>query len=239
MERDEHLAHLRSDIDGFAAAVEHGPLEAPVPWCGAWTLGDLGEHLGGVHRWARSCILTARPGAPDPDPAPADGAGMAEWLRAGGAALVDALTTIDLDGPTWHPFPVPRVGAVWPRRQAQETSVHRWDAQRAIGQAPSIDPRLAADGIDEYFALALPRLMIRESVGAPAQTVLVRATDTGDEWHVGAGDGGIVAVTDATAPSTVLTGAAADVLLALWRRPLPGGAVTVQGDRSWLDLGGM
>ena len=48
----------------------------------------------------------------------------------------------------------------------------------------------------------------------------------------------VVAV-EAGEPSTVVGGAAADVLLALWRRPVPAGAVEVGGDRAWLDLGGM
>jgi uncharacterized protein (TIGR03083 family) len=238
MDRAAYLDHLADDIDRCAVALETGPLDAPVPWCGDWVLADLGEHLGSVHRWATSCMLTARPGSPEPDPAPVDEAAMAAWLRRGGAALLDALRSIDLDAPTWHPFTVARVGAVWPRRQAQETSVHRWDAERAIGITPSIDAALAADGIDEYFVLALPRLIKREGVAAPGRSMLVRTTDTGDSWHVAAGDGGIVAV-EAGEPATVVSGAAADVLLALWRRPVAAGAVEVSGDRAWLDLGGM
>lgn len=240
MDRDDYLRHLRADVDRFAAALEQGPLDAPVTWCGEWTLADLGEHLGYVHRWATRAVLTGARGEPDPDPAPADGAGMADWLRAGAEPLVAALAAVDVDGPTWHPFPVPRVGAVWPRRQAQETSVHRWDAQRAIGLAASIEPALAADGIDEYFVLALPRLMRREGVVAPEGSLRVRAVDTGDEWHVASVDGAIVAVGEDVTPSVTVDGTAEHVLLSLWRRPVPDEAVTVVGaDPGWLQLGGM
>ena len=239
MERDEHLDHLRADVERFAAALERGPLDAPVSWCGEWRLADLGVHLGGVHRWATSCVLTGRPGAPEPDPAPADGPGLAAWLRAGGVPLVDALAAVDLDGPTWHPFPVPRVGRVWPRRQAQETSVHRWDAERAVGLDPGVDPALAADGIDEYFALALPRLMAREGV-VPPNGPLLRAHDRHRRLvgrrspatvrSIAAGD---------DEPAATITGSAEHVLLALWCRPVPDGAVSVDGDPTWLELGGI
>ena len=45
--------------------------------------------------------------------------------------------TIDLDGPTWHPFGAAKLGRVWPRRQAQEISIHRWDAEQATGPTVS------------------------------------------------------------------------------------------------------
>jgi uncharacterized protein (TIGR03083 family) len=149
------------------------------------------------------------------------------------------LRELDVEGPTWHPFPVPKVGAIWPRRQAQEASVHRWDAERAIGLAPTIDPVLAADGIDEYFMLALPRLMRRERVEAPAAPLAVRTTDTDDHWLVGARDGTIAMLEDGD-PATELVGPADQVLLTLWRRPVPDGAVSVSGASiGWLDLGGI
>ncbi len=240
LDRQRYLDHLDADIDAFAAAVEAGPLDAPVPWCGTWRLADLTVHLGGVHRWATSAVVLGSPPrqAPD-DPAPADARALAGWLRAGGQRLLAVLRELDLDGPTWHPFPVEKVGAVWPRRQAQEASVHRWDAQRAIGLAPTIDPLLAADGIDEYFAVALPRLIRREGVVAPTEPLLVRTIDTGDGWLV-AGDGVTVVAVDDVQPHGELAGAAQDELLRLWRRPVPDDALTVTGAaRGWLELGGM
>ena len=118
--------------------------------------------------------------------------------------------------------------------------MHRWDAERAIGLDPTIDPVLAADGIDEYFGLALPRLMVREGREAPVGSLLVRAGDTGHEWHVEARDGTIVPASEASAPTATISGRAEHVLLALWRRPVPVDAITVEGDEpGWLGLGGM
>ncbi|MEO5898847.1 MAG: maleylpyruvate isomerase family mycothiol-dependent enzyme [Ilumatobacteraceae bacterium] len=243
IDRPQYLQLLGADIEAFASAVDSGPLDAAVPWCGQWRLADLAVHLGGVHRWAAGAMLHGNPAGAsaeaEADPAPVDASGLGAWLRAGGQRLLGVLGNLDLEGPTWHPFPVAKVGAVWPRRQAQETSVHRWDAERAIGLTPTIDPALAADGIDEYFAVALPRLMRREGVDAPAAVLLVETTDTGDRWLVAARDGTIVALDDGE-PVMRLSGNAADVLLALWRRPVPASAVTVAGEPiGWLDLGGM
>ena len=116
--------------------------------------------------------------------------------------------------------------------------MHRWDAERAVGLDPVIDPALAADGIDEYFALALPRLMSREGVVPPSGPLRVRTTDTGDSWDLLARDGAIHPAGD-DEPAATITGSAEHVLLALWCRPLPDGAVSVDGDPTWLELGGI
>jgi uncharacterized protein (TIGR03083 family) len=247
MDRDAHLAHLEADIEAFAAAIDSGPPAAPVPWCGRWTVADLGRHLGEVHRWARGAVVHATAAGAaaeeEADPAPDDPAALGAWLRDGGERLVAALRALGPDDPTWHPFPAPRVGAIWPRRQAQETSVHRWDAQRAIGMTPTIDAALAADGVDEYFVLALPRLIAREGVAAPSTALLVEATDTHDRWLVAARDGTVVvhdARSGSETPAMSIRGRAEDVLLALWRRPIDDDALALAGDPlPWLELGGI
>lgn len=243
IDRAQYLDHLETDIAAFASAVEAGPLGAPVPWCGDWQVADLAVHLGSVHRWAAGA---ARHGTPagasaeeDADPAPADPSELGSWLRAGGQRLLAVLGALDPEAPTWHPFPVAKVGAVWPRRQAQETSVHRWDAERAIGLTPTIDRALAADGIDEYFAVALPRLMRREGVQPPVAPLLVETTDTGGRWLVGRRDD-TIALLDEAEPASRISGTAEHVLLALWRRPVPEGTIAQTGSSiDWLDLGGI
>jgi uncharacterized protein (TIGR03083 family) len=185
--RDWYLEHLLSDLDRFAAAVRRGPLDAAISGCPGWDLRRLTAHQGVIHRWARHCAANAAPPESrdeyEPD-ADLDADALAAWLVEGGRALVDVLGTIDLDGPTWHPFPVPKLGRLWPRRQAQETSVHRWDAEHAIGDASPIDPALASDGIDEYLNIVMRRLVTRESVTLPAGSLHLHCTDTHGEWLV-------------------------------------------------------
>jgi uncharacterized protein (TIGR03083 family) len=242
---ETYLDHIRADVDRFAAAVERGPLEAQVTACPGWDLARLTAHLGGVHRWARQAAIDAAqpPSPPRPDP----DTDWASWLRDGAAALVATLAAIDLDGPTWHPFPVAKIGRVWPRRQAHETAVHRWDAEAAVGTPSTIDPELASDGIDEYFELVVPRLVVREHIAPAAGSLHVRCTDVPGEWVVQrAGDEVQVVRGHERQPvgDAALHGPAEAILLRLWDRQSPlAGELEQLGDPTvadaWLSLPGM
>lgn len=242
----DHLALLADDLDAFVAALATGPATAEIAGCPGWTLAELGVHLGSVHRWARHAILHGAPPQPDDiaaDPAPAELPEITAWVRAGADRLLVALHELDPDGPTWHPFPVePKLAGLWRRRQAQEASVHRWDAQRAIGLSPTIDTAFADDGVDEYWGVMLPRMLSRESKPVPASVIGVSLTDTGTTWTIDGRGGSVQPAAAGVEATAVLTGTAEAVLLRLWGRPVPAGAVTITGDAAvaddWLALGG-
>ena len=78
--------------------------------------------------------------------------------------LADDLAAADPGDDTWHVFPVEQKMWVWARRQAQETAMHRWDAEMATHGTSSLDRVLAAEGVQEYFELGLPRVLSREGV---------------------------------------------------------------------------
>jgi uncharacterized protein (TIGR03083 family) len=238
----DHLALLSDDLDRFASAVESGPPEAPIAGCPGWTLIELGEHLGEVHRWVLGALALGAPPAGHDDPAPSDSVALAEWLRAGSARLLDALLSLDPNVPTWHPFPVaPKVAGLWRRRQAQEASVHRWDAERAAGLHPTIDPTFATDGVDEYFTVMLPRLLLREGRRTPSSRLAVVATDTATRWVVDGSTGLPALLPSGVEAEAEIRGDAAAVLLRLWGRPTDAG-VELDGPRAvadaWLALGG-
>jgi uncharacterized protein (TIGR03083 family) len=167
---------------------------------------------------------------------------MAQWLRAGAERLVATLQATDPAAPTWHPFPVePKLAGLWRRRQCQETFVHRLDAELAIGRTPAIDTELAADGVDEYWNVMLPRMLSREGLTTPGSVLAVRLTDAPGEWVVD-GRSGAVAITPDAAPQATIGGASAAMLLRLWGREVPASAISVSGDAdvaaAWLALGG-
>jgi uncharacterized protein (TIGR03083 family) len=234
-----YIAHVQADGERFAAAVRRGPLDAPVAACPGWDVGALTAHMGQVHRWARHAAANSAPPesfdafAPPPG---LDAEGLAAWLELGVAELVDVLRTIDLDGPTWHPFPIPRVGRVWPRRQAQEISVHRWDAEQAVGITPApIEPDLASDGIDEYLELIVPRLVKREGAALPTGSLHIHCTDTHGEWLI-ATDPEYTVVRAHQKGDAALRGPAEAVLLRLWNRESSRlGELSPVGDESVLD----
>lgn len=238
----DYVSHLRADADRMARAVETGPLDAPVAACPGWDLRALVAHTGWVHRWANAAASSGQRPEQTDFPAPGD-ADLADWLRDGASDVAAALAAIDPDAPTWHVFPVARVGRVWPRRQAHETALHRWDAEHAIGAAGPIDPQLASDGIDEYFEVMLPRLVARDGATLPEANIHLHCTDTAGEWTAHTENGELRFTREHAKGAAAIRGRAEDLLLAMWGRPTPDGALDIVGDRAvadaWLALGGL
>lgn len=167
----------------------------------------------------------------------------ADWMRTGAARLAETLRSLDPDAPTWHPFPVEQVASFWPRRQAHETAMHRWDAERAVGRPAAIDPELASDGIDEYFEIVIPRLVARDAIALPAGSVHLHCTDVHGEWLIRADDDGFQMIRAHQKGDAALRGPAASILLRLWGRESDKtGELEPIGDGSvldaWLAIGG-
>ncbi len=243
---DPFIPSLHDSVTRFSTAVRTGPLDAPVRGCPGWDVAQLARHLGFVHRWARLAASTGAPpdtSAIDDAPADADAGALADWFDAGATALIESFGALDPDGPTWHPFPVPKLGKVWPRRQAHEAFIHAWDIEDAIGTARPMDPTMAADGIAEYFEVMVPRIITRDQRPAPVGTVAIVCTDA--DFHHGSNrlvvraDEPLAVVVDpAASPTAELSGRAEDLTLALWgRRPLVGAPAQGLG-AAWLRYGG-
>jgi len=203
MDSAGYLGQLRGDLAAFEACLG-GDLSAPVEHCGDWTLYDLASHLGGGNLWAAAGVTEQR-GDYEAPPPPRDPAALAEWFNGTGAVLLAALDT-DPSASAWTIAPPPTVG-FWQRRRAQETLVHRWDAQHALGVAGPLDPDLADDGIAEVIDTMLPRQVRLGRTAAPAHAIGLHATDTGSRRVLGPGD-----------PVATASGTAADLLLLLWAR---------------------
>jgi uncharacterized protein (TIGR03083 family) len=177
---------------------------------------------------------------------PDDPAEQAPWVRAGARSLADAVDDAG-DEAVWS-FVGPVPASFWSRRMANETLVHRADADIAAGREPVLDAAQAADAIDEWLvemsgpnpgnpdprAAALP-------AGASLQ---VSATDPsldgGGEWLIRNTADGIVVEPARDRADAVLSGPAGRLLLVFMRRvPVSDPAVSVDGDASiltsWLD----
>ena len=243
---DPFIPILQGSVARFTTVLRSGPLDAPVPGCLGWDLHRLTAHLGFVQRWARLAVVTGA--APDPaaidELAPdADTAQVIDWFEAGATRLVEAFTGLDPEGPTWHPFPVAQVAAVWPRRQAQEAYVHAWDAESAIGTTGPLDPAVAADGVAEYFEVMVPRRITRDGTPAPVGVLEVVCTDavfhTGSDRLVVRVDDPMQVTVDPTAsPQGTLRGTGEELLLALWARRPVATAPTDPLAVAWLAHGG-
>ncbi|GHE82918.1 hypothetical protein GCM10018785_58630 [Streptomyces longispororuber] len=224
MEIAEHIEILDREGRLLAAAAEQAGTDAAVPTCPDWRVRDLLRHTGVVHRWAASTVADALPSRPAwPEAPDLDGADLVAWFREGHADLVSALNAAPSDLECWAFLPAPSPLAFWARRQANETTVHRVDAESARGGTPTaLDPAFAADGIDELLRGFHARAKSR--VRTPEPRVLrVRATDVKESWTVRLSPEPPVTEHGDTVPADCeIAGQAAYLYLALWnRQPLP------------------
>ncbi|MFZ8997311.1 MAG: maleylpyruvate isomerase family mycothiol-dependent enzyme [Ilumatobacteraceae bacterium] len=233
---------LAADGIRFTALIAAGDLDAPVAACPGWDVRRLVVHVGTVLGWAATCIADAAPPASMTEFEPGD-RDLGEWFGDRVATIEPTIRSLDPAAPTWHPFPVERVAGVWPRRLTHELAMHRWDAEAAVGDPSPIDAELAADGIDEYFELAVPRLLRRDGVVLPTSSFHVHCTDVEGEWYVEGTDGEYRLERAHRKGDAALRGPAESLLLRLWGRPVADGVLDAVGDAAvlddWLTLSGM
>jgi uncharacterized protein (TIGR03083 family) len=236
----DHLDHLAAEGALLAAAAGRAGLDAPVPSCPDWLVRDLLRHTGGVHQWATSIVATPRTQAWDVDldevvgKWPPDDE-LIDWYRESHSLLVAALRGA---GPGLECFTFLAASAplaMWARRQAHETAIHRVDAELAGTTAVTpFDATFAADGIDELLACFITRGSKR-LYADPPRLLRVHATDTGDVWDVAFRTGPVATLRNGPAghADARINGTAGDLYLALWSRSDPSGLPT-SGDPATL-----
>lgn len=228
MEIARHVTAIEQEARLLADAARRSGLDAPIPTCPGWNMRDLVRHLAEIHLWAAARVAkrTTKLWPDDisehldswPDLAVfwPDDENLVDWYLETNANLVDVLESApaDLDCPTFLPAPSPL--AMWARRQAHETAVHRFDAENAAGTASGFDPIFASDGIDELLAGFAPRRSAFP-IDSPA-TMAVHPTDTDDRWHVTMAPDGVTTIREDGPADVTLTGAASDLYLTVWNR---------------------
>ena len=223
-----HIAHLAADAGRLLDVCREDP-GAPVPTCPPWDRAALLHHVAGVHSWHRAQIehgpgarvrFKESPQAPQGDELPG-------WYEDNARGLVHALSAMDTEGP-WPTWAGDRPGSFYPRRMAQETAVHLFDAS---GRA--IDPALAVDGIDEHLGL-FAALAPGDSLAGHG-TIHLHATDVDGEWLVTLGPDGITYEHGHAKGDVALRGSASDLLLWCWNRVPVDDRFEVFGDPGLLE----
>ncbi|MCX5401551.1 maleylpyruvate isomerase family mycothiol-dependent enzyme [Streptomyces sp. NBC_00102] len=235
MNMSEQIAQLYEEGRLLAAAAEEAGTDAPVPTCPGWRVRDLLRHTGTVHRWATAFVVEAHSeyvaAEDEPD---LDGMELIGWFNDGLQALVTALEAAPSDLACWTFMPAASGSGFWARRQMHETTVHRVDAESALGTPHSrVDTARALDGIDELLVGFHARTKSRVRTEDP-RVLRVHAVDANAAWTVRLSDGPPRAVRDdgrTAGADCVLSGSAEDLYLALWNR-LPLSSVTVGGDEA-------
>lgn len=249
----DYNEHLVSESARFADAIKQAAPEAAVPSCPEWTADDLLWHLGEVQYFWGTVVLDAADGTAaeqrTPD-RPAGRAALEDFYRQASARLARSLAGADPAAHAWTWAPDQTVGFIQ-RRQAHEALIHRVDAELTAGQRTVLDPRLAADGVDEGLRVMYGGCPPWGTITPePGRTLRIRATDTGDTWlltlarftgtdpedgksydepdiHIAASDTGEAVLAE-------ISGTAGDLDCWLWNRD-PLGAVTQSGDQPVLD----
>ena len=101
------------------------------------------QHFWG---WLVRTAATSPEGHPEPA-RPADDE-LSAFLAEQTHELTNAVARADDSDPVWTWAPQQDVGFVL-RRQAQEATVHRVDAELTVGERTPMDALLSTDGIDE------------------------------------------------------------------------------------------
>ncbi len=235
MEPSEYLAAITTESEALADAAAVTTFDAPVLSCPGWTMIDLVVHAGLVQRWATEIVATNAQERPPFGDAPklATPAELADWFREGAAALVAALRAADPNAPVWN-FAFERKLAFWFRRQAQEVSVHRWDAEVTAGAPSPLDAALAADGIDEWLGMLAVRGVGASPEGEGETAIHLHCTDVDGEWLVRRSPDGLDIERAHAKGDVAARGTASDLDLYLWGR-VPVDALEIFGDPALLD----
>lgn len=229
---NELVASIRQEGEAIVAAGRLG-LDVAVPTCGDWTMTDLLRHVGRVYLRAGTLVSDRSTTEQDYPPEPPAEADAIDYVCDALDELVAALASCDPETPVWNWSDQPPTAAFWARRMAHESTIHRYDAQRAHAMAQPIDADLAHDGMDELVDVIVPRVLRRDDVKLPEATVLFVATDEG-EWPLRFGAEGVERLDVAKEPDVSATGTASALLLAAYSR-VPWSAQKVDGDAAILE----
>ena len=106
---------------------------------------------------------------------------------------------------------------------AVEVGVHRWDVESVLGEHAPIPADLAVQEVENVFSNFVPRLA-GSGVADIGGAVFLRATDTPAAWIAQVSDGRLATQRvpdDPSGAAVVVTGAAQDIALLIWKRALP------------------
>lgn len=224
MENKRFLECLEHDYARLNEVSRAASLTAPVPSCPGWSLSDLVQHVGMVYLHKAVCMRTGESPATWPPPAALEEPPLDLLARAHDELMAEFAQHDPAERTfTWY-APDQSVG-FWIRRMAQETVIHRVDAELGAGVSIATVPDdLARDGVDELL-VAFVQYGSREwpeeygdlLTHADGRAVRVETGD-GAAWSVRATPKGVEIGTSDVECAAVVRGAPMPVLLWLWNR---------------------
>lgn len=219
MDDSRFLAAIGRDGAAFGESAAAAGMAARVESCPEWNVADLVWHLSEAHDFWGAVVaerVTHWDQVERTNRVAEDDllANYANRL----ARLIEVLTNADPAQEVWTWSEQHDVSFVI-RRMAQETAVHRWDADRAADRATAIEAALASDGIDEFLTHFLTHFA-GEGAEPVGGSVHIHCADVAGEWTIRprVGGDGYDVTREHAKGDCALRGGAGDLLLALWRR---------------------
>jgi uncharacterized protein (TIGR03083 family) len=235
MDYPDYCAAIRREGHALTAAARAAGVGATVPSCPEWQVADLLGHVGRLHRWVAAIVEAASEDPPEHHWSAAEPPAAGErivWFDAGVDLVADTMSRADPASVAWS-WTDDRTAGFWARRQANETAVHRWDAQRAAGTTAPIEHPLAVDGIDEFFAL-IPFWRRESTLHSAGESIHLHCTDGDGEWMVRLAAHGVLVTREHAKGDVAMRAPASDLLLFLYGR-VDRSAAEVFGDETLLD----
>ncbi|WP_419907948.1 maleylpyruvate isomerase family mycothiol-dependent enzyme [Candidatus Poriferisodalis sp.] len=205
-------------LNEIAADADRSPdmWASGVPSCGDWTLEALIAHCATVWTFVRSSVTAGT--RVDPAAVARPPGSVSQWHADAFSALTDLMTGRPSDAEAWTWDPENQSMSFWWRRMAHESTMHRWDAEAALGITPApIAPGLAVDGIDELFDVYV-RLRRPDGFAGDGETVHLHATDAHGEWVITRTPDGMQVERTHAKSDVAARGPAQDLLLFVWGR---------------------
>jgi len=232
MDSSRFLECLAADFLRMREVVD-GHLAAPVPTCPDWTVADLTRHVGEVYLHKVEMMRQGK----HPEGWPPDSFREAEpvgLLTRGYGELVAEFAARHPQDVTKTWYDPDQTVRFWIRRMAQETVIHRIDAELGAGAAVApIPDDLAIDGIDEllntfvaYSFSQWPEDFTEALKDSPGHTYAINAAETSwtittspTDLTVAGGPGTAFTIPDT--PDVVVSGSPANILRWAWNRETP------------------
>ena len=233
MDSSRFLECLEADFERMREVVPRH-LAAQVPTCPGWTVADLTRHLAATYLHKAEMMRQGKhpEGWPPASFQQAEPVGL--LTRAYGELVAEfAARNPDDPAKTW--YDPDQTVRFWIRRMAQETVIHRIDAELGAGTPVDLIPQdLALDGIDELFNVFVaygfsqwPEEFTEALQNSPGRTYVINAAETSwtittspTELTVTGGPG--TAFTIPGTPDAIVSGSSPTILRWAWNRETPG-----------------
>ena len=240
MSHVEDCTALEIEVGRFANVMTSLPLDGEVATCPGWSVRDLAEHLGVIHRWAEELVRVRSPQRLAREVTDEMSAAVSpQWIEEGGAQLVATLLAANPDDEMWG-WGLDQHVRFWSRRQLHETLVHRMDLELAADIAPEADREIVEDAIDEFLSnmqAIAKRVPSLSELRGNGERLGFRVRDSATHWTVRFNDDGFGVSRDEAPLTTELIGSPVDLLLViLGRRDADLSDAEVAGDADLLDF---